>query len=95
MLLKVNSYCQAEDFDRPEAIEYFLNKALQSGDPSHIAAALGVVARARGMTSVADDSGLCREQLYRSLSESGNPTLKTLVKILTSLGYGLQIRKAP
>jgi len=83
------------DLDAPEVIEYYLNDALKSGDPANIASALGVVARAKGMTSVADDTGLCREQLYRSLSETGNPTLKTLVKILTTFGYSLQLRKGP
>ncbi len=91
MVEKLSSYDPAEDLDTPEAIEFFLNDAFETGNPSYIAKALGVVARAKGMTGVANDTGLSREQLYKSLSEQGNPTLKTIIKIMQSWGFGLKV----
>ena len=54
-----------------------LTEAFATGDSGHIAKAIGVAARAKGMTDIARQTGLSREQLYRSFSEQGNPTLKT------------------
>ena len=51
-----------------------------------------MVARAKGMTQVAKHTGLSREQLYRSLSENGNPTLSTTLTVLDALGFGLAAR---
>lgn len=84
-------YDPVEDLDSPEAIEIFLNDAFETGDPAYISKALGVVARSKGMTAVASDTGLAREQLYSSLSENGNPTLKTIIKIIQSWGLGLRV----
>lgn len=92
MAEKLSIYDPAEDLDSPEAVEIFLNDAFQTGDPGYISKALGVVARAKGMTTVANDTGLSREQLYKSLSENGNPTLKTLVNIMKSWGFGLTVK---
>jgi probable addiction module antidote protein len=58
-------------------------------DASYIAHALGVVARAKGMSQVASKTGLSSEQLYRSLSEDGNPTLKTTIAVMKALGLEL------
>ena len=63
--------------------------ALETGDAAYIAKALGVVARAKGMTQIAKDTGLSREQLYRSFSETGNPTLKTTLAVMRALGIDL------
>ena len=68
----------------------FLEAALEDGDPRVIAAAVGVVAGARGMAQVADSTGLRREALYRALSAEGNPELTTLIKVVKALG--LQLR---
>ncbi len=91
---KLSAYDPAEDLDSPESIEIFLNDAFETGDPVYISKALGVVARAKGMASVASDTGLSREQLYKSLSEQGNPTLKTIIKITKSWGLGLKVKHA-
>jgi probable addiction module antidote protein len=72
-----------------EAIKVFLEDAFETDDASYIANALGVVARAKGMTTIARETGLAREQLYRSLSESGNPTLETTLAVLKALGFQL------
>jgi probable addiction module antidote protein len=66
-----------------------------AGDPKMIAVALGDVARARGMTQMAHDTGLTREALYRALSPTGNPELGTIVKVLKALGLQLSVRVLP
>jgi probable addiction module antidote protein len=66
-----------------------LNDALATGHAGYIANALGVIARARGMSGLASDIGVKRQQLYRTLSEDGNPTLDTLTKVVTALGFRL------
>ncbi|MGV8059719.1 MAG: addiction module antidote protein [Smithellaceae bacterium] len=63
-----------------------------SNDPALIAAALGDIARAKGMTQIAKKAGLGRESLYKSLSAQGNPELSTVLKVIHALGLKLQVR---
>jgi probable addiction module antidote protein len=86
---KTFPYDPAEDLISKEGIAIFLADALETGDAAYIAHALGVVARAKGMAELARETGLSREQLYRSLSEGGNPTLKTLLSITKALGVDM------
>jgi len=72
-----------------EAQTELLNDALASGDAGYVAHALGVIARARGMAGVAQESGLTREALYKSLSETGDPKLTTLLGVTRALGMTL------
>jgi len=72
----------------------FLSDALETGDVGYIAKALGVIARAKGMTQIAHETGLSREQLYRSFSPRGNPTLKTTLAVMDALGLTLAARQA-
>ena len=72
-----------------EAIEVFMADAFETGDASYIAKAIGVVARAKGMAQIAKETGLSREQLYRSFSTRGNPTLKTTLAVMQSLGLDI------
>lgn len=76
MAEKLTTYDPAEDLTSDEAIATFMAQAFDAADASYIAHALGVVARARGMAQIAGQTGLSREQLCRSFSENGNPTLK-------------------
>ncbi len=69
-------------------------RACETGDAGYIAHALGVVARANGMTQIATDTGLSQEQLYRSFSEAGNPTLKTTMAVMKALGITLTAKVA-
>ena len=69
----------------------YLESALQDGDPQLVAAALGDIARAKGMSQVARDAGLGRESLYKSLSSSGNPELATVLKVISALGLELKV----
>ena len=66
-----------------------MGEAFQTNDAGYIAHALGIVARAKGMTEIAGQTGLSREQLYRSFSENGNPTLKTTLAVMNALGLEL------
>jgi probable addiction module antidote protein len=79
----------AEYLDTPESQAELITDALESGNAAYIAKAIGVVARARGMTAVAKDAGVAREALYRALSEDGDPRLSTLVNVLRALGIHL------
>ena len=83
------NYDPASALDSPEAISVFMADALEIGDAAYIAKALGVVARAKGMTEIARETGLSREQLYRSFSERGNPTLKTMLTVMRALGVDM------
>ncbi|KGF70450.1 addiction module antitoxin [Hoeflea sp. BAL378] len=85
----LTGYDPAEDLDSPEAISVFVNEALKTDDAAYIAHALGVVARAKGMAGIAREAGLSREQLYRTLSNEGNPTLKTTLAVMKALGISL------
>jgi probable addiction module antidote protein len=83
------NYDPAAALDSPEAISIFMADALETGDTAYIAKALGVVARAKGMTEIARETGLSREQLYRSFSERGNPTLKTMIAVMRAVGVDM------
>jgi probable addiction module antidote protein len=71
----------------------YLEAALEEGDPLLVAAALGDIARAKGMSQVARDAGLGRESLYKALSPSGNPEFATILKVVAALG--MQLHAAP
>jgi len=85
----------AKYLDSNEAVAAFLSDALETGDQAYISHAFGVIARAKGMAQVAEDTGLAREQLYRSFSEDGNPTLKTLLAVMKFFGVELSAHPAP
>jgi len=87
--VKLTNYDPAEDLGSDEAIAVFMGEALATNDVRYIAHALGVVARAKGMAQIATQTGLSREQLYRSFSENGNPTLKTTLAVMKALGIEL------
>jgi probable addiction module antidote protein len=89
---KFTRYDPAEDLGSDEAIAVFMAEAFQTNDAAYIAHALGVVARAKGMAQIASQTGLSREQLYRSFSEKGNPTLKTTLAVMNALGVQLTAR---
>lgn len=75
--------------DDDEDVAAFMTAAFQTGDATYVAKALGVVARARGMTEISRKTGLCRVQLYRSFSERGNPTLKTTLAVMRALDVSM------
>lgn len=89
MPLKTRRWDPAEHLDSPEAIAAYLDAVIEDGDPALFTAALGDVARARGMTFVARETGLAREALYRALSSDGRPEFTTVMKVMKALGVRL------
>ena len=83
----------AEHLETADDMAAYLEAALEDGDPALIAAALGDIARAKGMTQVAKDAGLGRESLYKALSPAGNPEFGTILKVVAALG--LQLHATP
>ena len=89
MTEKLTAYDPGAAFVDDEEIAVFMADAFETGDAGYIAKALGVVARAKGMTEISRETGLSREQLYRSFSEEGNPTLKTTLAVMRALGVDM------
>ena len=92
MAVETFSYDTAEHLQTPEDIALYIEAVLEDGDPALVAEAIGVVARARGMAQIAQEIGRSREQLYRTLSEKGNPRLDTLLGVLKAIGIRLSAR---
>lgn len=86
MALKTTRFDAAEHLKSPEDHAALLADAFESGDPSYIAHALGIIARARGMTEVAKEAGVTRMALYKALTPEGDPKLSTLLGVAKALG---------
>ncbi len=84
----------AEHLETNEDMIAYLDAALEDGDPSLIVAVLGDIARAKGMTQVARDTGLGRESLYKALSPTGNPEFATILKVVRALGLQFHVQAA-
>ena len=95
MPLITKPFDSAAVLDTPEAVEEYLKDAFDSQDANLIAFALGVVARAKGMSRLAQDAGLSRQALYKALSAEGNPEFATIMKVAHALGYNLAPVRAP
>lgn len=89
---ELKTFDPAEHLIDDKAIAAFMADAFATGDTGYIAHAIGIVARAKGMAEIAGETGLSREQLYRSFSTMGNPTLKTTIAVMKALGLGLTAR---
>ena len=72
-------------------IAEYLRQVLEDNDPAELAGALGDIARARGMTQLARDTGLSRESLYKSLSGERAPSSDTLFKVIHAMGFKLSV----
>jgi probable addiction module antidote protein len=90
---KTRVWDPAEHLVTEEDMAFYLEAALQERDPALIAAALGDIARAKGMSQIARDTGLGRESLYKALSAEGNPEFATIMKVIAALG--LQLHASP
>ncbi len=84
----------AEYLEDEAAIAEYMNVVLEENDPALLASALGEIARARGMTQLAKDTGLSRESLYKGLSGDRIPSAETLLKVIHALGFKLSVSKA-
>lgn len=94
MPLATTVFDPAEHLGDPESQAFFLADALESGDAGYIAHALGILARAQGMTKVAAEAGVTREGLYKSLSADGDPRLSTILGVTKALGLRLTAEAA-
>ena len=97
MTEKLTPFDPAEHLRSDQAIADFMAAAFETNDPGFIAHALGAVARVagvKGMTQIANQTGLSREQLYRSFSAGGNPTLRTTLAVMKALGIALSAKPA-
>lgn len=94
MPLQTRPFDPANYLDSDESRAAYMTEALATNDPAFIADALGIIARARGMSQVARDTGLSRESLYRALSTEGNPELSTLLQVMRALGLRLSASPA-
>jgi probable addiction module antidote protein len=94
MALETTLYDTADYLDSPEAIAAYIEAAFEDGDPALITHALGVVARAKGMSQLARDAGVTREALYKALTAAGDPKLSTFIGVLKALGMRLTARVA-
>lgn len=95
MALKTFPWDPSKHLDSELAIAAYLEAAFEDGDPKLIAAALGDVARSRGMSEIAGKAGLSRESLYRALSEDGNPEFATILKVTKALGLRVSVSTEP
>jgi probable addiction module antidote protein len=93
---KASAYDVAEHLRTPQEMAAYLDAWLEEApdDVSGIARALGDIARAKGMSQVAKEAGLSRESLYRALSEGGNPSFATVLKVARALGVRLHAQPA-
>lgn len=91
MALDLTAFDPAEYLDDVESLAAYLEDALEDGDAGEFLAALGVVARAKGMTDVAKQAGVARPALYRSLETSGHPDFATVMSVLKGLGISLHV----
>lgn len=94
--IKLRKWDSAEHLKTDEDMVQYLEVCLEEGgdDAAFIAKALGTIARAKGMTQLANETGLGRESLYKALSGEGNPSFATILKVMTALGIKLHAEKA-
>lgn len=93
MGIKTKAFDAAKYFETDDSQVDLIADALETGHVGYIAAALGTVAKARGMTEVAAETGLNRQSLYAALREGGNPTLDTVLKVVHALGLELTVKE--
>ena len=91
-MTKTAPYYFAEFLNSPKAVQFYMEEAMESGDPQLITHALGVVARAKSMSDIARKSGLSREVSHRSLSPTGKPEFGTIMSVLKALDLRLSVK---
>lgn len=88
---KLTKWDIQDHLNTPEEIKGYLDAAFEDGDPKLIVAAIGDVARAKGISQIAEETGLTRAGLYKSLSKKGDPRLSTYISILRSLNLKMTV----
>lgn len=91
MALETTRYDTADHLKTREDVAAYLEAVFEDGDPALITHALGVIARAEGMTEVAKQAGLTRASLYKALSADGHPEFATVLKVVQALGLKMTV----
>lgn len=91
MAIVTKPWDAAELLEKPADIAAYLDAYLEDGTTEELLRALSTIARSRGMTALARDTGISREALYRAFSDTGNPTLDTLLRVMKALGVRLAV----
>jgi probable addiction module antidote protein len=95
MAIETTRFDPADYLTTAEGVEEFLRSAFEDGTPEEIAHSLGIVARAKGMTELARDTGLSRQALYKALSSDGNAGFATILAVAQALGFRLVPERIP
>ncbi len=90
--MKVSKFDIAEYLDNEEMVQEYLNQVLEEGNSNEIVAALGHVAKAIGMSKIAEQTGLSRPSLYKALSENAKPQFDTILKVLRAVGEHFHLK---
>ena len=91
MRIKLKEFDASAYLDNEEVIAEFLTAALEDGDPEVFLSAIGQVAKARGMSAIAESTGLGRESLYKAFARGAKPRYETVQKVLQSLGVKISV----
>jgi len=94
MALQTTRWDSAEYLKTDEDIAAYLDAVLEEGDPALVSHALGIIARARGINQMVDETGLARDSLCNALSAEGNPEFATVMKVINALGLRLHTHPA-
>ena len=89
--MKTSKFDISDYLDNKEMIAEYLNEVLQEGDNTEIVAAIGHIAKAIGMSKIADETGMSRPSLYKALSEGAKPQFSTIMKVLKAIGGQVHI----
>ena len=89
--MKTTKFDIADYLDSNEMIAEYLNVVLEEGDDSEIVVAIGNIAKAIGMTKIAEETGMSRPSLYKALSEGAKPQFSTIMKVLKAVGGQIRV----
>ena len=89
--MDISKFDIADYLDSNEMIAEYLNVVLEEGDDSEIVVAIGNIAKAIGMTKIAEETGMSRPSLYKALSESAKPQFSTIMKVLKAVGGQIRV----
>jgi probable addiction module antidote protein len=91
MTIETKPWDAADVLQTPADIAAYLDTYLEDGTPEELLRAINTIARSHGMSALARETGISREALYRALSDTGNPTLDTLLRVMKALGVRLAV----